>query len=356
MRKRLPLFRPLILLGSALIVTVVCLLLFVRIDRVEIARGHLAGGTQALYAPWDGRVERVFISPGDSIRAGSPLIEMESDHLMADESKSMARIETFSERILTLRSEKDRLSKQLHPAEMIQAKRDLERTRLELNSAEVKHSMTKKLWDMGLTTRLELQDAELALDLAKVALTEAEAAVPIIETRHGAQLEQIEGEIRDLTGQIAEERAMLAEIKRMLTLDTLSAEVDGIVLGSGLFELAGQTVAVGEELLRISSGAAERFEGVINDNARAAVRPGLRVKIRLEGYPWLIHGTLTGRLDFVADFRTENGGFPVKVSFDASTAPGPIYDGMRGEARIVVEEKVSLGRLFIEKLIGNKEP
>ena len=356
MRQRLPLLRPVLVLGVSLIVTALCLLIFVRIDRVVVAHGHLAGGTAAVYAPWGGRIERVFVTPGDHVKAGGPLLCMESDPLQAEETRVEARIENLTGRIETLKADKARLVTEIHPAEVIQTARDLERARLELNSAEVKYNLTKKLWDMGLTTKLELQDAELSLDLAKVALKDAEEAPALLETRHGATIEQIEAEIRNLTGQIAEEGATLNETKRMLSLDTLTAGADGVVLGEELFELEGRTVTMGDELLRVSTGVSDRFEGTIFDSGRASSRPGYEVKIRLDGYPWMIHGTLPGRLDFVADRRDETGGFPVKVSFDPTDAPGPLFDGMKGQARIVVEEKVSLGRLLLEKLVGKKEP
>ena len=356
MHRRLPMFRPILILGVSLVVAAACLLLFVRIDRIVVARGVLAGGTVAVYAPWGGRVDEVFVAPGDSIAVMSPLLRMESDPLQAEESRIVARVENLENAIHTLESDRTRLVSELHPAEVIDASRDLERARLELASAETRHGITKKLWDMGLTTRLELQEAELTLDLARVALDEAEAAPAVLVARHKAEIERIDGEIESLAGQIVEEEASLGEIRRKLALDTLTAATDGIVLGEQLFELEGRTVGLGEELLRLSTGATNRFEGVIYDSGRASVRPGLQVRIRLDGYPWLLHGTLAGRLDFVADRRSEDGGFPVKVSFDSSNAPGPLYDGMKGQARIVVEEKVALGRLLVEKVAGTKEP
>ncbi len=353
-RRPLPLLRPLLTLGSCLFVAVVCLLLFVRIDRVVIAEGRLAGGTVAVYAPWEGRVEGIFVAPGDSVRAGAPLVAFESSPLRAQDEQIRARIANLSDRIVVLRAERGRLASQIHPAEVLQASRDLERSRLELSSAEIQFDLKKQLWDMGLTTKLELQDSELALDLARVALKEAEAAGPVLEARHRDQIEKLDGEIRNLAGQIAEERAAVGETDRMLALDTLAADTRGIVLGANLFELMGRTVTRGEEILRLSTGPADRFEGAVFDAGRASARPGHRVKIRLEGYPWLLHGTLAGRLDFVDDCRS-GGGFPVKVSFDPSTAPGPLYDGMKGQARIIVDEKVSLGHLLIERLAGTKK-
>lgn len=356
MHRRLPLFRPVLILGVTLVLAVTILLLFVRIDRVVIAHGYLAGGTIAVYAPWEGRVETVFVEPGDRVQAGQPLIRLESKPFQAEDARFQARIESLTDRIQTLRAEKDRLVSEVHPAEVEQASRNLKRAHLELSSAETHFNLTKELWDMGMTTRFALEEAELALKLAEVALTEAQEAPSLLESEHEAQLEQMAGETRSLNGQVAEERAIQSELRRKLALDTLAADADGIVLGSRLLELEGQTVRQGDELLRLSTGAAERFEGTLHDSGRASTRPGLRVKIRLEGYPWLIHGTLSGSVDFVADRRSGDGGFPVKISFDPASAPGPLYEGMKGQARIVVDEKVSLGRLLIEKIVGTKEP
>lgn len=356
MHRRLPLFRPVLTLGATLLIAVIALLLFVRIDRVVVARGHLAGGTIAVYAPWGGRVEKVLVTPGDRIEAGRPLVEMESAPLQAEDARIQARVENLTDRIENLRAEKDRLISEVHPAEVIQSARDLERANLELNSADAHFNLTKQLWNMGMTTKFALQEAELALELAKVALTETKQAVPILGSKQRAEIERMAGEIRNLEGQIVEERAMQTELRRKLALGILVADADGMVLGNQLLELEGQTVSQGDELLRLSTGTADRFEGILHDSGRASARPGLRVKIRLEGYPWLIHGTLSGRVDYVADRRGGDGGFPVKVSFDSSTAPGPLYEGMKGQARIVVDEKVSLGRLLIEKVVGTKEP
>ena len=356
MHRRLPMFRPIIFLGTSLLVAAVLLLFLVRIDRIVVARGSLAGGTEAVFAPWEGRIEDVFVAPGDEVTAGNLLLSMESDALQAEETRIKARIENLENSARTLAADRKRLVSDLHPAQITNASRDLERARLELASAETRYSITKKLWDMGLTTKLELQDTELTLDLAHVALEEAEAAPAVLQVRQRSEIERIDSEIEAVTGQIVEESASLGETRRKLALDTLTAEVDGIIVGDNLFELEGQTVGLGQELLRLSTGSTNRFEGAIYDSGRASARPGFPVRIRLDGYPWLIHGTLPGRLDFVADRRSEDGGFPVNVSFDSSEAPGPLYDGMKGQARIVVEEKVSLGRLLLEKIVGTKEP
>lgn len=355
MRRRLPLLRPVLFLGAAFIVSAVILLLFARVNRVIVAQGRLAGGTKAVYAPWLGRVARTYVKPGDRVTAGQPLVRLDPDPLQAEASQVRSQIEILTHNLSILESEKNRLISKTHPAEVEQVSRNLARTRLEFTSAEKRFNLTKQLRDKGLATELEFQQAELAFQLAELAVKEAEQAALLLASKQQAQIEQISGEIQETEGQIAEKQAVQNELDRKLALSTLVSDVDGVVLGTRLFELEGQTVEEGEELLRVSVAKAERFEGTILDSGRARVRPGLRVKIRLKGYPWLIHGTMSGRLDFVADRSDGDEGFPVNISIDPSTAPGSIYDGMSGQARIIIEEKVSLGRLLVEKIAGTQK-
>jgi multidrug resistance efflux pump len=356
MRRRVPLLRPVLLLGAALVLAAVSLLFLARIDRVVVVKGQMAGGTTAVYAPFDGRVERVLVGPGDRAEKGRPLLRMETDALRADETRHAARIDVLTHRVENLRTERKRLVSQVHPAELEQSARGIERSRLELSSAETRFLLTKELREEGLATKLEFDEAELALKLARLALEEAEQQGPLIRSRQRARIEAMEEEARAAEGEIAEEQSALGEVRRKLALSAVAAGAPGVVIGARLFELEGQTVSEGDELLRLSLGGADRFEGIINDAGRALARPGLPVKIRLEGYPWLIHGSLSGRLDFVGDRSDERTGFPVKVSYDPESAPGPLYEGMKGQARIVIERKVLLGRLLAEKIAGTQKP
>jgi HlyD family secretion protein len=354
MRRRLPLLRPVLTLGAALLVAIAMLLIFVRIDRVVVAKGHLTGGTMAVYAPWEGRIAEVLVKPGDEVTAGRPLVRMETEPLQAEATQTETRLEVLTKRLQILEREKIHLLTEVHTAELEKASRELQRAQLELTSAKKRFEYIKQLRDKGLATKPEFEETELNLELAELALQEAEEAVPVLQSMQRARIEQKSGEIQELEGQIEQETSVQSELQRKLALSSITAKAAGTVLGERLFELAGQTVQQGEELLRLSTGKAERFEGVIFDTGRARTRPGFPVKIRLEGYPWLIHGTMSGRLDFVADRSNSEGGFAVKISFDPSTAPGSLYEGMKGQARIIVKEKVSLGRVLVEKFVGTQ--
>ena len=356
MRRRLPFSRLVLVLSLALAATTAVGLWVVRFDRVVVAPGYLAGGSTSVRAPRAGRVAAVDVRPAQSIVPGHALVRLETDRLEAEAEQLRLRIDSLDQRLRALRTEHDRLIHEVHPTEREQAAHAAERARLELARAEVKARAIATLGEDGLAGRLDVEEAELARQLAAMALEDAERSIPLLETEQRSRLSQIMTEIQSTEGQIAEERTRRAELLRLIAVSTVTAERAGVVIGSDLDELSGQHVEEGDELLRLAVAPAVRFEGTLSDSGRALAKPGLRAKIRLEGYPWLVHGTLSGRVERLSGLPDTMSGFPVTLSFDAATAPGPLYEGMRGKARIVIEERVTLGRLLIERITGSGQP
>jgi multidrug resistance efflux pump len=350
MRRRLPFLRLVLGLVGALLLTAAAALWLVKIDRVVVAQGRLAGGSIPVRSAVPGRILSVEAASGESVESGRPLVRLETDALEAEIERSTLRLDTLREQLRAQHEEWSRLGLEVHPREKERAAQAAERARLELSLAEVKAETIASLGAEGLASRLEVDEAELVRRLAAVTLQEAESAIPLLETRQKAELAAIAVNVSTLEGEIAGDSALLEELNRLLGDHTILAEADGVVVGNGLEELPGRQIVAGEELFRLAVAMAERFEGRMSDSGRAQARPGLAVKIRVEGYPWLIHGTLDGRVRNVSDRRDESGGFPVTISLDPDTAPGDLYEGMIGEARIVIEHKVSLGRILLERI------
>jgi multidrug resistance efflux pump len=341
----------LLLLCAALVFASLGLLWLVQIDRIVVARGRLAGGSVSVRAPFDGRVAAVLVTSGAEVSEGTPLVRLETLAIETQAKAAAARIEGLLERQRALDQERQHLVSEVHPAELEEAERSIRRARLELDRAQKKEQTLEQLERDGLTTRLELEDAAIARELAGVALESAERAQPALQARQRSSLDQIEADREAVASRLAEERASEEDLRARTEQATVTAPQHGIVIGDVLLELRGQAVGKGQELLRLAVGAAERFEGVLGDQARPMIHSGLGVKIRLEGYPWLLHGSLMGRVAVVSD-RRDQGGFPVEVALGETSRMGRLYEGMQGEARIVVEEQVSLARLLIERLAG----
>jgi multidrug resistance efflux pump len=354
MRRKLPYLRLLLTLCAALLFTSLGLLWLVQIDRIVVARGRLAGGSVSVRAPFDGRIAAVLVAPGAEVDEGTALVRLETLSLDSQTKASRARIDGLLERQHALERERENLVGQVHPAELDEAARTIRRARLELDRAQKREQILHQLEGDGLSTRLEVEEAVIARELAVVGLESAERALPSLQVRQSTSLEQLAADRDGVVSKLAEERAAEEDLLARAAQATVAAPQRGIVVGDALLELQGQAVAKGQEMMRLAVGAAERFEGVLGDQARPMIRSGLGAKIRLEGYPWLLHGSLLGRVALVSDRRDQGGGFPVEVSLGETSRMGRLYEGMQGEARIVVEEQVSLARLLIERIAGTR--
>ena len=359
MRHRLPLLRPLSTLVAIFVLTAAALFGLLRLDRVVVAPGRFAGGTVAVRAPLEGRVDEVLVTPGQRLSAGQVLLRFDTAPLTAEIARGRARCTQLDQRRLDLTGEMARLEAGIHPAERSQAWRNAERAQLASQDAEKDLSRARELAAAELLPAEELQQTELDRQLAELEAADKAAAVPLLERRQTEAVAALQREIETLTGDLAGEAIDLREKERRLGLATVTAPDSGLVVGPRLFELAKQYVEEGDELLRIERGTSARFEGWLNDHGRSAAHPGQRVKIRIDGLPWLLHGTVPGRVEVVGGQRTtgpDGSGFPVVVTITPGVGPGPLADGMAGQARISVDRRVSLGQLLFERLLGADRP
>jgi len=356
MRRRLPFLRTLLILITLLLLSCVAVLGLWRIDRVVVAPGRLTGGSTAVCAPRDGIVSEVAARGGQSVRAGDVLLRLDSRELAAEAATRLARLEGLEAERETRLAELARFEKAVHPREREQAKGTLERARVEQSRTDLEADATKRLGEQGIVGRIDVEKAELDRKLAAMTLSSAREDLELLDAQQRAAILALTAEVRRLEGEIEAERVAREASLENLRLSEVSAPVAGTVVASRLEDLAGRAARKGDELLRLQLGSPGKFEGTLSDAGRASAKAGQKAKIRLDAYPWLIHGTLEGRVAGAAERRSDAGGFPVEIEIDAATSPGPLREGMGGSARIVVEEKVSLGRLFLEKLAGRGGP
>ncbi len=354
-RRSLPLLRTVLGLGIALLAIAVAGLVLVRIDRVVVARGRLRGGSVPVTAPREGLVAEVLVDDGEVVATGAPLLRLDDDRLAALVRELEARIDGLRSRETELRERISRQRRELFPAEREEAVQALRRAEVELREVEVRAEATERLGREGLASGLDVERARLARERARVALEEARKALELLPRRQRAREDELRSRLVALVAERAEAEARLAGARRDLARSIVTAPAAGEVACPACDELPGRRVEAGEELLRLVSREVRVFEAALADRARSRIRPGQPVKIRLDGYPWMLHGVLRGRVERVAPVRAGNG-YPVRIELDPATAPGTLYEGMTGEARIVVGERVSLGRLLLERLAGTPSP
>ncbi|HVS19124.1 MAG TPA: hypothetical protein VMT18_11035, partial [Planctomycetota bacterium] len=197
----------------------------------------------------------------------------------------------------------------------------------------------------------ERRSAELALEQRR--LTGSSSADSL-----ASELVTLASELRALADEQSARRARQVELTRRLECTRVVASRSGSWIGAAPEDLLGRRVAEGEELGRLAAGRPRRFRGRIDDLGRAHVEGPLPVRVRVDGYPWLLHGSVSGRLTRIDDVAAGASGFEVEVTLEPpfERAQVELFEGMRAEGRILVEERVSLVRLLFERLLEVEEP
>ena len=355
MSRRLPFFRTLLGLSLALLASVALVLFVVRIERVATAQGQLEGGTVSVRAPRSGIIAEVPVQLAQSVERGQVLLRFLTDDLAAERSQTLAHIALLDEQLSNLGAEKSRLEGRVHPAEVMQATRGIERAEIKRTSYQERAEIFTRLKDESLVNVIEAQDALLDRKLAQADAVVARDAGDLLALRHKARIEALEGELREHVQRREEARAALAEHDRKLAESVVLAPRAGSVIADNLEELKGRSIQAGEEFMRLSSEAPRRFVGFLEDASRSKVEVGDPTSIRLQAYPWLLHGVLEGSVESISERRSAGGGFMIHIALFDEPSPGPLFEGLSGEARIRVDQEVSLGTLLIEKLVGPGE-
>lgn len=355
MRRRTPLKRTVLVSTGLLLVVALLVLVFVHVDRVVVAQGRLAGGASAVRAPSDGRIERVLVRCGDVVHPGDALLVMDHVELKAERAQVEAQIAALDARAQALTSRVEHLRTSAQASARRASELELEEARLRVESLDRRVATLEKLVGEGLASQLSLNETLTDRDVARVQRQRAELALADLPAQQTAELAALDAELREATRHVDERRLQAAELARRESRATVVADVEARVIGEHIDELAGRSVHAGDELLRLAHGAANRFEGVVGDLGQPHVRLGQTVKLRVDAYPWLVHGTVEGRVASLSTASERAGAFPVEVEL-AHADTLALCEGMHAQARILVKEHVRLGALIFEELVDRGAP
>jgi membrane fusion protein, multidrug efflux system len=132
----------------------------------------------------------------------------------------------------------------------------------------------------------------------------------------------------------AKTRAVLA--RQMLQRTEVRAPFDGVV--SDRKVSAGDTAAVGKELLKVIDPASMRFEGLVSADQIGAVQPGQNVAFRVNGYGDQEFRGKVRRVNPAANATTRQ----VEVLVDFVGEKQPRLSGLYAEGRVEVESSGTL--------------
>ena len=262
------------------------------IEAVITASGTVVPEVErALSSPLDARVLRILKRPGDRLKAGDPLVEL-------DTSESVLAVEKLVKDLAVKDNQQTQTRLSLEK-NLLEIEGKLDAKKLDLDSMRAELADSRELYKQGLISREKLRQAELQ---------EAKAVI---------ELKQLEGE-RDNTrrtndtqvaGLVLERNSLgkeTAQARRQLELSTTRADRDGVVTWALPEE--GVVVRRGEVIARIADLSTFRVDATVSDVHAKRLAVGMPVVVRLNE-----DDNLEGRVSAIFP-KVENGIITFRVA------------------------------------------
>jgi multidrug resistance efflux pump len=354
---------------------------------------------QTIDAPVDGRVARWHVIEGDHVNAGDPIVDVvdndpdilsrlreERDAQRSRIEAAKARIAAIESRIEALRSSRE--SGISAAGSRVQMARDriraaeqaAEASEIAYKTAILNEDRQRRLFEEGLSSKRQVELAELEagrtrtdLDRARAALNAARGEEVALTSDRDKVGNDLNASITDAfaskssaEAELASANAELARIEVRLARQTtqeVKAPRDGYILRV-VAKQGGEMVKMGQTLAVIVPDATDRaIEVWVDGNDVPLIVDGRAVRIQFEGWPavqfsgWpsVAVGTFGGRVAFVDAADDGSGRFRTVIVPDEEDEEWPDARFLRQGARVnswILLGRVSLGWELWRKLNG----
>ncbi|MGC1305695.1 MAG: efflux RND transporter periplasmic adaptor subunit [Phormidesmis sp.] len=258
----------------------------------------------------DGRVTQIFVSSGDSVAAGDPIMQLSPQRSQADYNAALASVSAA-------RSARDTARAQLRAAQEQQAQ---QRADLELQQSD--YARTATLVEKGALPQEQLDQVVRDRTVAQASLNSARQEISALE----ASLEQAEATL-------VQANANADATQQDLLDKTVTAPVAGIV---GDIEIdLGDYVTAGDQLVTITQNQNLDLEIAVPIDESDRLRTGLPVELMLFGSDEVI---ATGTLNFVSP-TTDASTQTILAKARFSTPGRPLQDDQRLEVRVIWDKR-----------------
>jgi len=333
-KRWLPLTATLVLLTSALVWGADLLRPSVRLDRVRTARveaGPLeasltASGTvvpaieHVISSPIDARVLAVLRQVGDELKAGDPILRL-------DTSDSELDAEKLRQRIALKGNEQARTHLTLQ-SQLIELDGQITSKDLELQALKAALASNQALAKEGLVSQEALRESDLKAAQAAVDLGRLKQSRVNAEATNRAQLDGLSLEMQSLKAEDAQQR-------RLLELTTTKSDRDGVL--TFVQDEEGTLVRKGDVVARVADLTAFRVEATTSDVNASRIRSGQPVSVRLDNL------VTTGRVS-VVEPQMQNGALRFQVALDEADAAW-LRSNLRVDVQVITDRKARVLRV-----------
>lgn len=242
--------------------------------------GPLQPGTVVnITAPFEGKVVKKWVDPGDRVAEGAPLLEIDATDMLAEQREAEAALTRAAEALHDLQHWKSSV-------EVLAAQRQVATSQAAAESVRARTSETQSLFDKGIIARSELDAVRNELNNATAQWHAARDGLDsVLRKASPAQLRiaQLEydnraAKARQVTGKLA--RAVITAPRAGVVI---APPAEPTASGGGTTkELeAGSMVSTKEVLMGVGDTATFAVRAQLDEHDIARVRPGLPVEISL---------------------------------------------------------------------------
>lgn len=268
---------------------------------------------QVLACPVPSKIEEVYFRVGESVKAGDSILKLNTESLENDHEKSLNELELAKNRKsqLNLKLEKTRID--------LQARYDIKD--LQAKSIETEVEQKKHLYDIGAGTKLDLDQAELKLEIARRELAQ-------LKNQIENQQASLAADLKELDLQINIQKSKIKELERQMELARARADIDGVI--TWIKDDIGSSVNQGEIIARIADLSSFKAEAEISDFHIDKLNVGGPAKVRIN------QTVLTGRISGIMP-TIQNGIVTFTVELDDKT-----NESLRSNLRVDVDVVTSV--------------
>ncbi len=152
----------------------------------------------------------------------------------------------------------------------------------------------------------DLASAIQEIERLQVELTQKQAEEQRIQLEAQQRIKQLELEIAEIEGNMAQTQTLLASARTKARQNYLKAPVNGIV-SSLEIERPGKVVQAGETVVEIApQGSPLVLSAVLPNDKAGLIREGMPVQVKLDAYPYQDYGIIPGTVNFIsADSKSD---------------------------------------------------
>ena len=367
MREQLKVFQRIILTIIALVLVMLCVMIFGSMDDEVSGVGNVEGIREyELKTLVSAKVTKVLHFTGQEVTPGEPLLEFDARNQHDEITRLKNAVKALELNISVKEKALELLLKDPLPAYYRHTKNQLSEAKERLVKATTELDVYKKLYDQKVVTRREFLKIELDHLTSRMAVARLEEDWKKLQDGMAKQIiEQAEEELRLLRHQLKGQRDELAMAERHLEDYILRAPDAGIITDAP--PRPGGYYAKGDTVIRFAANQRKKIIGLISEKQIFKVESGQRVRIYAKQYNYLDYGYFEGKVDYVYQLPILKDGinyYPVKILLTDEKQPLRFGSGcevtiITGRERIVfallgLRSKDYLKRRGLDKITVSK--